>query len=170
MEAAHVDLPVASFAAPPPSSTTTTTRPPVDAVPTPELVGMTLDNAALMLKEAETDIRIVNVVRVEVQGSEPGTIIGQSPGVGTSIRPDGSMLVEVVVEPAIIETVSVPDLVGRLVEDAAALLTAEGLGYETTEVDDPDDPNAPVGVVWWQDPVPGTEVAPGTLVAVRVSQ
>jgi hypothetical protein len=110
MEAAHVDLPVASFAAPPPSSTTTTTRPPVDAVPTPELVGMTLDNAALMLEEAETDIRIVNVVRVEVQGSEPGTIIGQSPGVGTSIRPNGSMLVEVVVEPAIIETVSVPDL------------------------------------------------------------
>jgi membrane peptidoglycan carboxypeptidase len=170
MEAAHVGLPVASFAAPPPSSTTTTTRPPVDAVPTPELVGMTLDNAALMLEAAETDIRIVNVVRVEVQGSEPGTIIGQSPGIGTSIRPNGSMLVEVVVEPAIIETVSVPDLVGRLVEDAAALLTAEGLGYETTEVDDPDDPNAPVGVVWWQDPVPGTEVAPGTLVAVRVSQ
>ena len=123
-----------------------------------------------MLKDAETDIRIVNAVRVEVQGSEPGTIIGQSPGVGTSIRPDGSMLVEVVVEPAVIETVSVPNLVGHLAEDATALLTSEGLGYETTEVDDPDDPNAPVGYVWWQDPVPGTEAAPGTIVSIRVSQ
>jgi len=170
MEAAHAELPVATFSAPPPSSTTTTTRPPLEAVPTPELVGLTLDNAALMLSEADTGIRIVTVVRVEVEGSEPGIIIGQSPGIGTSIRPDGSMLVEVVVEPAVVETVSVPDLIGRLLEDAATALTAETLGYETTVVDDPDAPEAPAGFVWWQDPVAGTEVAPGVVVSIRVSQ
>jgi len=66
--------------------------------------------------------------------------------------------------------VVVPDLIGRLLDDASRLLVAEGLGYETTEVDDPDDPNAARGLVWWQEPVGGTETLPGTVIAVRISR
>ncbi len=170
MEAAHADLPVTTFQAPPPSSTTTTTRPPLDAVPTPELVGLTLGNAELLLADSGTDIRIATVVHVEVAGTEPGVVIGQSPGIGTGIRPDGTMLVEVAVEPALVELLLMPDLVGMTVEEASETLTAEGLGFETTVVDDPDDPNAPAGVVWWQEPVAGTEVGPGAVAAIRVSE
>ena len=170
MAAAHLDLAVATFPSPPPSSTTTTTRPPADAVPTPELIGLTIQNAREMLAGLESGIRINRVIEVEIAGSEPGIVIGQSPGVGTSIRPGGSILVEVAIEPTTIAMVVVPDLIGRLLDDASRLLVAEGFGYETTEVDDPDDPNAARGLVWWQEPVGGTETLPGTVIAVRISR
>ena len=102
--------------------------------------------------------------------SVPSRSVTAAMGIGTSIRPGGSILVEVAIEPTTIAMVVVPDLIGRLLDDASRLLVAEGLGYETTEVDDPDDPNAARGLVWWQEPVGGTETLPGTVIAVRISR
>ncbi|GIT45496.1 MAG: hypothetical protein Ct9H300mP12_00810 [Acidimicrobiales bacterium] len=34
-----------------------------------------------------------------MEGTEPGTIIGQAPDVGSTMEPNGSMLVEITIEP-----------------------------------------------------------------------
>ena len=166
MQAAHRSIPVIGFATPPPSSTTTTTQPPAQAVPTPELVGLTLENARTLLEESGTGIDILAVVEIEVSGTEPGLILAQSPTIGTSLLPGGSMLVEVTVEPVLVEQVRVPDVTGTYLIEASPLLVAEGLGYETTVVSDPDNPNRPPGVVWAQEPQPGSLADPGVVVAL----
>ena len=169
MSAAHASLPVLSFMAPPPSSTTTTTRPPAQALPTPKLVGLTLENAQTLLEEAGEGIQIRTVVEVEASGTEPGLILGQSPAVGTSLLPGGSMLVEVAVEPVLVEQVRVPDVIGSSLAVASPLIIAEGLGYETTVVPDPDYPGRTSQVVWSQDPSAGSLADPGVVVTLRVT-
>ena len=166
MQAAHQFIPVIGFAAPPPSSTTTTTQPPAQAVPTPELIGLTLENARTLLEESGTGINILTVVEVEVSGTEPGLILAQSPTIGTSLLPGGSMLVEVTVEPVLMEQVRVPDVTGASLIEASPVLIAEGLGYETTVVSDPNNPNRPPGVVWAQEPQAGSLADPGVVITL----
>ncbi|MBC8365200.1 MAG: transglycosylase domain-containing protein [Actinobacteria bacterium] len=181
MEVAHFGLDEELFATPPPSSTTTTTRPPSTAVETPVLVGLSMDEAQVLLAataEAPTrladgseipglpPIRITSVIEIPTNDSVPGTIIGQSPGVGSTILPAGSMVVEVAVQPP---PVPVPAVVGLGVDEAGALLAESVLGYEITEVANPDDPDAPPETIWYQEPVPGTEVPEGSVVLLQVT-
>ncbi len=181
MEVAHFGLGEEVFATPPPSSTTTTTRPPSMAVETPVLVGLSMDEAQVLLAatgEAPTrlpdgsempglpPIRITSVIEIPTNDSVPGVIIGQSPGVGSTILPAGSMVVEVAVQPP---PVPVPTVVGLGVDEAGTLLAESVLGYEITEVANPDDPETPPQTVWHQEPVPGTEVPEGSVVILRVT-
>ena len=188
MEAAHFGLPVEQLVTadptlnapstpiiPTPIVPTTAAPEPVDGeptdgrIPTPELLGLTLANARNLLTEADHGIRILSVVEVEMEGTEPGTIIGQAPDVGSTMEPNGSMLVEVTIEPQRPEGVIVPALTQRLLPSVTPTLEALGLGYQIVEVADPDEPEWTSGLVWSQDPAPGTVVEAGAVVTLRVA-
>jgi len=184
MEAAHIGLPVEQLVTadptlnvastpiiPTPIAPTTAAPEPADdgLIPTPELLGLTLANARHLLTEADHGIRILSVVEVEMEGTEPGTIIGQAPNVGSSMEPNGSMLVEITIEPQHPEGVVVPALTQRLLSSVTPTLEALGLGYQIVEVADPDEPEWTSGLVWSQDPAPGTVVEPGAVVILRVA-
>jgi len=188
MEAAHFGLPVEQLVTadptlnapstpiiPTPIVPTTAAPVPADGeptdgrIPTPELLGLTLTNARNLLTEADHGIRILSVVEVEMEGTEPGTIIGQAPDVGSTMEPNGSMLVEVTIEPQRPEGVVVPALIQRLLPSVTPTLEALGLGYQIVEVADPDEPEWTSGLVWSQDPAPGTVVEAGTVVTLRVA-
>ncbi|MEC9056975.1 MAG: transglycosylase domain-containing protein [Actinomycetota bacterium] len=188
MEAAHFGLPVEQLVTadptlnapstpiiPTPIVPTTAAPVPADGeptdgrIPTPELLGLTLTNARNLLTEADHGIRILSVVEVEMEGTEPGTIIGQAPDVGSTMEPNGSMLVEVTIEPQRPEGVVVPALTQRLLPSVTPTLEALGLGYQIVEVADPDEPEWTSGLVWSQDPAPGTVVEAGAVVTLRVA-
>ena len=188
MEAAHFGLPVEQLVTadptlnapstpiiPTPIVPTTAAPEPADGeptdgrVPTPELLGLTLANARNLLTEADHGIQILSVVEVEMEGTEPGTIIGQAPDVGSTMEPNGSMLVEVTIEPQRPEGVIVPALIQRLLPSVTPTLEALGLGYQIVEVADPDEPEWTSGLVWSQDPAPGTVVEAGAVVTLRVA-
>ena len=188
MEAAHFGLPTEQLVTadptlnapstpiiPTPIVPTTAAPEPADGeptdgrVPTPELLGLTLANARNLLTEADHGIRILSVVEVEMEGTEPGTIIGQAPDVGSTMEPNGSMLVEVTIEPQRPEGVIVPALIQRLLPSVTPTLEALGLGYQIVEVADPDEPEWTSGLVWSQDPAPGTVVEAGAVVTLRVA-
>ena len=188
MEAAHFGLPVEQLVTadptlnapstpiiPTPIVPTTAAPVPADGeptdgrIPTPELLGLTLTNARNLLTEADHGIRILSVVEVEMEGTEPGTIIGQAPDVGSTMEPNGSMLVEVTIEPQRPEGVVVPALIQRLLPSVTPTLEALGLGYQIVEVADPDEPEWTSGLVWSQDPAPGTIVEAGAVITLRVA-
>ena len=180
MEAAHVGLPAEEFASiiptrsvrPVPAAPTMTmaVEPPADGrLPTPDLLGLTLNNARALLAGSGDGIRIVSVVEVEMEGTEAGTIIGQAPAVGSTIQPGGSMLLEVTVEPPPMARVVVPELLERVLFTVTPLLESLGLGYQVIHVADPDEPEWISGLVWSQDPAPGTVVEPGTVITLRVA-
>ena len=188
MEAAHFGLPVEQLVTadptlnapstpiiPTPIVPTTAAPVPADGeptdgrIPTPELLGLTLTNARNLLTEADHGIQILSVVEVEMEGTEPGTIIGQAPDVGSTMEPNGSMLVEVTIEPQRPEGVVVPALIQRLLPSVTPTLEALGLGYQIVEVADPDEPEWTSGLVWSQDPAPGTVVEAGAVVTLRVA-
>ena len=181
MEAAHLGIDEATFPTPPPSSTTTTTQPPAQAITTPVLVGLTMDEAQVLLAATAgtpsrladgtempglSPIHIASVIEVPTNDSVPGVILGQSPAVGSTILPAGSMVVEVAVEPP---PIPVPAVVGLGVSEAGTRLAESILGYEITEVANPDDPSTPPETVWHQAPAPGTELPEGSVVVLQVT-
>ena len=64
--------------------------------------------------------------------------------------------------------VSTPNLIGRTVADAGGVAQKLRLGLNVMAKRQ--DPNAPFGVVLTQDPVPGTDVAKGTVINLTVSE
>ena len=73
----------------------------------------------------------------------------------------------------------VPEPVARprrclLVEDSRVIRKVahriiSGLGYQVIQVADPDEPEWISGLVWSQNPAPGTVVEPGTVITLRVA-
>jgi hypothetical protein len=146
-----------------------TTTLPSDHLATPELTGLTLDNARAMLAEADHGVWIAEVREVEVSGTEAGTIIGQEPLIGSTIEVGGTMLVEVAVEPPVLDGVDVPDVTLRILKEARPLLEELGLGFSIVVVADPDQPAWEEDLVWSQDPLPGVIVNPGSVIRLRVA-
>ena len=101
-----------------------------------------------------------------MEGTEPGTIIGQAPDVGSTIEPNGSMLVEVTVEPPprwVSWSRRWSNPAAPRVGDAAARGAGPRLPGDRGGAD-PDEPDWISGLVWSQDPAPGTVVEPGAVV------
>jgi hypothetical protein len=186
MEAAHFGLPSEDFPAFSPVNTVfvaprplapeepavdlaATTTVPAGHLATPELAGLTLDNARAMLAEADHGIWIAEIREVEVSGTEAGTIIGQEPAIGSTIEMGSTMLVEVAVEPPVLDGVNVPDVTYRLLSEARPTLEALGLGFSVIVVADPDKPEWEPGLIWSQEPAPGTVVNPGAVLELRVT-
>ena len=92
MLAAHADLPIKNFATPPTSSTTTI--PNRTGLVMPELIGLTLENAKLNMKDNGLENQILTVIEVTDADSEPGLVLGQSPETGTSLLNSSKILVE----------------------------------------------------------------------------
>jgi len=92
----------------------------------------------------------------------PGTVIRQSPAAGEMVDPGSTVVIVVATEA---ETVTVPRLIGYMVETATAYLESMGLSYTIQEVDS----TYPGGTVVNQDPQPGREVEPGYKVTLFVS-
>ena len=76
------------------------------------------------------------------------------------------MVVEGAVEPP---PSPVPAVVGLGVSEAGTRLAESILGYEITEVANPDDPSTPPETVWHQAPAPGTELPEGPGVVLQVT-
>ncbi|MBT5905340.1 MAG: PASTA domain-containing protein [Acidimicrobiaceae bacterium] len=186
MEAAHFGLPSEDFPGLPPANTVfvaprplapeepsvdlaATTTLPAGHLATPELTGLTLDNARAMLAEEDHGIWIAEVREVEVSGTEAGTIIGQEPVIGSTIEVGSTMLVEVAVEPPVLDGVDVPDVTYRLLSEARPTLEALGLGFSVIVVADPDKPEWEPGLIWSQEPAPGAVVNPGAVLELRVT-
>jgi hypothetical protein len=93
----------------------------------------------------------------------PGTVIGQSPDPGDEVAPDVpvDLVLAVPVRP------TVPDLRGRTLEEATALIEASGLTQGTVARRETRD--AAEGVVLAQDPPAGMRVEPGARVSLVVA-
>ncbi|MDG2426804.1 MAG: transglycosylase domain-containing protein [Acidimicrobiales bacterium] len=186
MEAAHLGLSAEEFPGLPPANTTFVAPSPLvpeepseDVIPTttmlsgyvatPEVTGLTLNNARSMLAEANHGVWIAEVRQIEVSGTEAGTIISQEPGIGSTIKEGGAMLVEVAVEPPVVGGVDVPNVTYKLLLEARPVLEALGLGFAVVVVADPDQPEWESGLVWSQNPEPGEIVNPGSVLALRVT-
>jgi len=185
MEAAHFGLQPEEFPGLPPINPTVvapspmapdpatdapaTTSLPPGHLAAPDLTGLTLDNARALLAGSEHEVWISEVREVQVSGTEAGTIIGQEPAAGSAMEVGGTMLVEVAVEPPVVDGIDVPDVTMRPVGVARAFLEEQGFGYSITVVADPDQPDHPPGVVWSQDPAPTTVVNFGSVIQLWVT-
>ena len=130
------------------------------AVPA-DLVGMTEEEARAALQAA--GLTVGTVSQEETDDAEPGEVLETDPAPGEEI-PVGSAVNLVVAEAS--DTVTVPSVLGRPVDDARAAIEAAGLsfGNVTREASD-----QPVDAVLRTDPSGGAEVARGSTVSVVIS-
>lgn len=132
--------------------------PPVDV---PQLVG--LDKG-----QAEAVLRAVKLVLGDVQeafdaSAVAGVCLSQEPTVSVSVEQGSSVSLVVSKGP---KPVAIPDVVGKTQADATTMLTAATF---KVEVKQQTDPKVRKGSVVSQDPKAGTEIAPGSKVALVVS-
>ena len=167
MLAAHADLPIKNFATPPTSSTTTI--PNRTGLVMPELIGLTLENAKLNMKDNGLENQILTVIEVTDADSEPGLVLGQSPETGTSLPNSSKILVEVAIQPTETNKTKVPDLVGEALVEVSPLLASLGLGYEISLVPNPEEENELPEIIWAQNPNPGTMVDSGSVISLRMA-
>ena len=167
MLAAHADLPIKNFATPPTSSTTTI--PNRTGLVMPELIGLTLENAKLNMKDNGLENQILTVIEVTDADSEPGLVLGQSPETGTSLLNSSKILVEVAIQPTETNKTKVPDLVGEALVEISPLLASLGLGYEISLVPNPEEENELPEIIWAQNPNPGTMVDSGSVISLRMA-
>ena len=167
MLAAHADLPIKNFATPPTSSTTTI--PNRTGLVMPELIGLTLENAKLNMKDNGLENQMLTVIEVTDADSEPGLVLGQSPETGTSLLNSSKILVEVAIQPTETNKTKVPDLVGEALVEVSPLLASLGLGYEISLVPNPEEENELPEIIWAQNPNPGTMVDSGSVISLRMA-
>ncbi len=136
----------------------------------PALAGATRDDAERQLQEVGLTGRYLEA---ESTSAPVGTVVSQDPAAGVRI-PTGSIVAvtvssgpPAVTTPPPSTTVTVPDLAGRTVDDAAAELARVGLrpGAVTQEARS----DVPAGTVLSQDPAAATQVPAGTAVDVVIA-
>jgi len=124
--------------------------------PLAELEGMTYDEAAKVLTDAGLVPVRKDVFDDEV---EPGKVVSTAPAAGTPLPPGAKVTLNVSKGP---ETVAVPNVIGKSVEEARAAITEAGL-----QVDGVFGPPR-ASRVFQTDPSPGVQVKRGTGVALYV--
>lgn len=144
------------------------TEPPRD-IEVPNLIGEHVDEAIAILDDVGLSAQTVTVEFADV---ERGIVMAHDPQAGELVEPDTTVTLTVA-QPA---PVTVPSVVGRLVEEAAEILGAEGLALgevlPAEEVVIPlqelDAVFVDAGTVVHQNPAPGTAAAADTPVDVVV--
>jgi beta-lactam-binding protein with PASTA domain/tRNA A-37 threonylcarbamoyl transferase component Bud32 len=132
---------------------------PGNSVTVPSLVGLRSDAATKALSGKGLSIKII-----ERSADDPkDLVIGQDPAPGSFVASGGEVQVIVSRGPP---PVAVPDVSGRSVDDATAVLQQAGFAVST---DNRNDENVPKGNVVGTDPAQGTSVAPGSTVTIIVS-
>lgn len=137
------------------------TAAPSGAVPVPNFVGQSLDDARTT---AESLGLSLDATPQETPGKPVGTIVSQDPPVGTQVDRGSTVKVAVATGST---TVAVPDIRGKTEADALAALFAAGLANGTPSRQY--DATVPEGQVVSQGVAPGTQVAKGTPVDYVVS-
>ncbi|WP_073952565.1 Stk1 family PASTA domain-containing Ser/Thr kinase [Streptomyces kebangsaanensis] len=129
----------------------------------PPLLAKTEAQARERLEEAGLGVKEVKHAYSDTV--ERGTVISTDPGAGTRIRSHDSVTLTLSDGP---ETVKVPDLGGRSLSEARALLKKEGLepGMVTREFSE----SVARGSVIGTDPAAGTERRTGSAIALTVSK
>ncbi len=129
------------------------------SVDVPDLSGSNVDQASALLDDAGLELG----AQVEAYSdAAAGTIISQDPEARSEAEPGSAVGVTISIGP---EPVVVPDVVGLGVDVAAAEVENAGFTYQTFEYQS----DEPAGTVVSTDPVAGTELDPGTLVAIYYS-
>lgn len=132
-----------------------------DTVAVPRIVGRTVAEAEKLLKEAGLKLG----QRSEKPGAPVGTVLDQSPAAGTRVPPDTAVAVVIAIAPPD-DRIAVPEVVGKSLQDAEAILKEVGLraGRVTFRDDDR------VDQVLEQAPKAGDRVAKETAVDLIVGR
>lgn len=131
-----------------------------EAVDVPDVRGMTEDAARRAL--VGVGLELGSVTTQTSDTTDPGLVISQNPGQGTSADPGTAVSVVLAAEP---DTIAVPNVIGNGATDAAAKLGQ--LGFVVTS--ETATSNQPAGDVIDQRPSGGTEVQRGARVIITVS-
>lgn len=94
------------------------------------------------------------------------SVVSQDPAAATMVAPGSTVNIVVSTGPDAPATVPVPDVVGQSAQDAQS--TLEGAGFTVSSTEQPSS-DVDAGLVISTNPAAGTEVAPGTDVAIVVS-
>jgi beta-lactam-binding protein with PASTA domain len=131
----------------------------VDVIRVPDVIGSSLRSARSQL--GRFDVR----VQLASNSATPNTVFRQEPAPSTLARP-GTVVSVYDAQAVQMPQQLVPNVVGRLVEDANAILSQAGL--QGSRAADDDDANVAAGVVVSQNPRDGLRVDPGTRVDLTV--
>jgi beta-lactam-binding protein with PASTA domain len=132
-----------------------------DTVAVPDVVGRTVPEAERLLKEVGLKLGR----RSEKTGAPTGTVLDQSPAAGTRVAPETAVDVVIAIAPPD-ERVVVPELVGKSLEDAEAILKEVGLRVGRVAFRDDDR----VDQVLDQAPRAGERVAKETAIDLSVGR
>ncbi|MBT2466317.1 Stk1 family PASTA domain-containing Ser/Thr kinase [Streptomyces sp. ISL-66] len=125
----------------------------------PDLTGKTKEQASKALQDAK--LKLGSVTEVDAPpGTAPKTVVQQDRAVGDSV--DVGTSVNVSIAKAAPQTVPVPNLAGKTVNQARAELASKGLSFGSVT----SGPNEGKAIVLTSDPAANSPVAPGTVVNV----
>jgi serine/threonine-protein kinase len=131
-------------------------------VPVPDVTGKQVAEARGILEGKGLQVKQKDQVS---SAKDPGTVLSQSPGAGSSIKPGGTVTLTVAKAPP---QVAVPDLSGMSKQDARNALHAAGLKVRSQPqpAASPDQDGQVVG----QDPAAGTQVDKGSRVTIKIGR
>lgn len=135
----------------------------VGRVPTPEVVGMSLDEARAVLADSGLTIDVAEEAFSE--DVPTGTIIATDPAPGDGIKPSQPVEATVSKGP---ERYAVPDVTGMSPQEASTALTQAQL--TTGETRQAFDAMVPIGQIAGTDPAIGTDLRKGETVTLLVSK
>jgi beta-lactam-binding protein with PASTA domain len=132
-----------------------------DTVAVPDIVGRTVQEAEKLLKEVGLKLG----QRSEKPGDPVGTVLDQSPAAGTRVSPGSPVNTVIAIAPPD-DRVLVPEVVGKLLQDAEAILKDSGLQPGRISFRDHDR----VDQVLEQSPKAGERVRKGSAVDLIVGR
>ncbi|GGC64269.1 Stk1 family PASTA domain-containing Ser/Thr kinase [Hoyosella rhizosphaerae] len=130
-------------------------------VPVPSLVGLTIDEAEELLRDAGLEL-VDEIELASSSNAERDLIIRQNPSPEVSVTVGAAVRVTVGTGP---DLVRVPDVTGQNEEIAVANLRASGFEVSVDQIDS----DSPVNTVVEMAPTGGTQATLGTTVTLQVS-
>ncbi|NLD19335.1 MAG: Stk1 family PASTA domain-containing Ser/Thr kinase [Clostridiales bacterium] len=129
----------------------------------PGFENMTVEEAELYLAQNDIDLKIKVDKKVVSEEVEKGKIVSQDPAAGETIKEGGTIRVNISKG---LGDGAVPDLTGKMENEASATLEASGFKMGSTTEKASEEPK---GTIIDQDPKPGTEAAKGKKVNIVIS-
>jgi beta-lactam-binding protein with PASTA domain len=139
-------------------------------VEVPSVVGLAKEDAVTALEEWALPADVTTIVAPDVA---PGTVIAQDPPPGTVVIQGTPVTISVAIAAPDTTVAIVPALIGVGVNEATTLLRAMGLIpiiVDQWQCNPPSLCSGQRDLVWYQDPEPGTQLAPGATVVIRVNR
>ena len=135
---------------------------PTDTIAVPDVVGQQRAPAEGAVIAAGLRAK---VVEVESSVDDVGKVVSTDPTSGAQVEQGATVTLNVGTGPG---QVAVPDLAGKTIQEATALLQQAGLMLAATQDEEVVDDEKLVGKIIGQDPAAGTQAAPNTPVRVKI--